>query len=261
MLFLKLGGSLITDKSQPYTARKDVLTRLGKEIASALQEAPQLQILLGHGSGSFGHFVADRYQTQAGADTLAEWRGFAEVWRAANLLNRLVVDAMIEVELPVISLPPSASAISNSGEINHLAVEPIHRCFQAGLLPVIQGDTAFDRAQGSTILSTESLFAFLAPLLKPTRILLAGHEKGVYEDYPSQERVVPLITAETFHQFNLRPSEKVDVTGGMVDKVEQALQICAQLPDLEVHIFSGEEAGNVHDALLGASCGTVIRNQ
>jgi isopentenyl phosphate kinase len=55
MVFLKLGGSLITVKSQPHTPRLEALERLGQEIAQARLHNPNLQILLGHGSGSFGH--------------------------------------------------------------------------------------------------------------------------------------------------------------------------------------------------------------
>ena len=56
LVFLKLGGSLITDKNTPRTARIEVLQRVGIEIKSALEQDSSLQILLGHGSGSFGHF-------------------------------------------------------------------------------------------------------------------------------------------------------------------------------------------------------------
>ncbi len=56
LVFLKLGGSLITDKNSRRTARIDVLQRVGVEIKSSLENDPSLQILLGHGSGSYGHF-------------------------------------------------------------------------------------------------------------------------------------------------------------------------------------------------------------
>ena len=64
--FLKLGGSLITDKSQPYTARLEVIDRLAQEILQARQENPGLLLLLGHGSGSFGHTPAHQYKYPPG---------------------------------------------------------------------------------------------------------------------------------------------------------------------------------------------------
>ena len=65
MLFLKLGGSLITDKHTPRTPRPDVLARLMQEITEARAARPGMRIVLGHGSGSFGHVEAKRYGTRA----------------------------------------------------------------------------------------------------------------------------------------------------------------------------------------------------
>ncbi|HNB52006.1 MAG TPA: hypothetical protein PK530_08695, partial [Anaerolineales bacterium] len=99
--FLKLGGSLITDKTKPGTVRADVLARLAGEIADVWREG-DLHLILGHGSGSFGHVPAKKYGTRQGVQTPDQWRGFAEVWREADLLNRHVVDALWQAGLPAI---------------------------------------------------------------------------------------------------------------------------------------------------------------
>ncbi|MEL6309142.1 MAG: hypothetical protein AAFQ52_13445 [Chloroflexota bacterium] len=52
---LKLGGSLITDKTQREILREDVLARLANEIAQALGANPTMQLVIGHGSGSFAN--------------------------------------------------------------------------------------------------------------------------------------------------------------------------------------------------------------
>ena len=79
LIFLKLGGSLITDKSNAHTARPDVLRRLAAEILTALDAQPDLRLVIGHGSGSFGHIPAHRYHTRVGVRTASEWAGFIEV--------------------------------------------------------------------------------------------------------------------------------------------------------------------------------------
>jgi len=53
LIFLKLGGSLITNKDLPNTARQLVLNRIAGEISNALQHNKQIKLLIGHGSGSF----------------------------------------------------------------------------------------------------------------------------------------------------------------------------------------------------------------
>jgi isopentenyl phosphate kinase len=67
LVFLKLGGSLITDKTQAYTARHEKLADLASQIARSLHADPELRLVLGHGSGSFGHTAAKKYGTRDGA--------------------------------------------------------------------------------------------------------------------------------------------------------------------------------------------------
>ncbi len=73
LVFLKLGGSLITDKKRPHTPRMDVIRRLAREIAAARNIRPDLQLVLGHGSGSFGHIPAEKYGTHQGVKSPSEW--------------------------------------------------------------------------------------------------------------------------------------------------------------------------------------------
>ena len=90
LTFLKLGGSIITDKEKPRTLRAGVLTRLMSEIAAARVAQPNLRLVLGHGSGSYGHVEAKKYGTRAGVRTPEQWRGFADVQHVAGLLNQEV---------------------------------------------------------------------------------------------------------------------------------------------------------------------------
>jgi isopentenyl phosphate kinase len=258
MIFLKLGGSLITDKAMPETARIDVLARLASEIAAARRAEPSIRILIGHGSGSFGHIAAAAFRTHEGASTSREWRGFAAVWRSANRLNRLVVDSLADVGLPVISFPPSASAVAADGEIESLALGSIVRALAHGLVPLVQGDVSFDTKRGACILSTERIFSWLAPVLQPTRILLAGSDAGVFADYPNSTRVVEVFSQDALQLFSVEGSPQTDVTGGMAEKVRSALSWSRADPHLEVRIFSGEERGSVQAALLGDRPGTQV---
>lgn len=258
--FLKLGGSLITEKEQPETARRDVLERLAVEIAQARQINPEMSLVVGHGSGSFGHVPAHRYGTRQGVKSAVDWHGFAEVWQAAQRLNRLVVDALSTAGLPVVALSPLASVVAKDGGVARWEVEPLQRALQAGLLPVIYGDTVFDRERGGTILSTEDLFTDLADILPPRRILLAGIEDGVWEDYPACTRLVDEITPANLETILpvLRGSSATDVTGGMASKVQLSSMLVRNYPGLEVLIFSGEKPGALVQALCGAAPGTLI---
>ena len=258
MILLKLGGSLITDKQRPETPRPQVISRLAREIAQAKRKLPELKLVVGHGSGSFGHSVAARHSTHLGASSAADWVGFAEVWASAQRLNRLVIDGLIEVGFPAIAFPPSASATSDDGIMVEMAIEPLKKALENGLLPVVHGDVAFDLTRGATILSTEKVFAYLAEHLRPERVLLAGLDPGVYADYPQSDEILPVVTEYDLLQINLEGAATPDVTGGMVNKVQEAMALARTLPDLEVRIFSGEEPGTLTSALLGGTPGTLI---
>ncbi|MBI4771381.1 MAG: isopentenyl phosphate kinase family protein [Chloroflexi bacterium] len=260
LTFLKLGGSLITDKNRPRAHRPDLLARLAAEIAQARAERPDLSLLLGHGSGSFGHVEAARYGTKHGVHTPLDWQRFAEVWDVAREINLIVNRALREAGLPAMTFPPSASARVSQGRIVELAHAPIERALAHGLIPVVYGDVALDDQRGGTIISTEDSFFYLARRLRPARILLAGIENGVYSDYPAGRSVIPEITPANLEALRpaLQGSASTDVTGGMAAKVTEMLALCAEVPGLEVHIFSGLEPGAVRQALAGRRAGTTI---
>ena len=260
-IFLKLGGSLITDKASPQTPRVDLLQDLVQKISEAWRLPPGMRLVLGHGSGSFGHFPAKKYGTREGVSTADQWLGFAEVWYQASALNRIVVDACHQSGLPAISFPPSATAITKGGNVAAWDLRPLQAALEAGLLPVVFGDVVLDTMIGGTILSTEDIFVYLADHLRPTRILLAGEETGVWNKFPAPSGLLhELTTADLMKDLpSIQGAVGTDVTGGMATKVRQMLELIETLPELSVQIFSGKDAALVKDALMGGTPGTTLR--
>ncbi|UCG25033.1 MAG: isopentenyl phosphate kinase family protein [Chloroflexota bacterium] len=259
LTFLKLGGSLLTDKTGVEALRDDVLRRLADEIKEASDDLPQRSLVLGHGSGSYGHVAAAKLDTRAGVRSKEEWMGFSRVSDAAARLNRFVCGALLDAGLPAISLQPSASAVCENGRIVQLSSEPVTAALKAGLLPVIYGDVAFDVVLGGTIISTEEVMGILAARLKPSRLLLAGETDGVLDQNGAP---IPRITRENLPRFesSLKGSRGTDVTGGMSGKVKGVVDLVEGIDGLSVRVFSGLQPGNVRDALSGSSrqMGTLI---
>ena len=282
LVFLKLGGSLITDKTKPYSARLDTLGNLGSQIAHALQTQPELRLVLGHGSGSFGHTAAKEYRTRDGLPAplhlppfasqmrgvarRAEggggryWQGFTEVWYQASTLNRYVIRALREAGVAAMTFSPAASVWSENGQVVQWDISQIEAALEGGILPVVHGDVIFDRAKGGTILSTEDLFEHLALELRPRRILLAGLEDAVWADFPARRHRVEVLTRESFNEISrgVGKASGADVTGGMGSKVRQMLDLVEQVPGLQALIFSGEGDGNLEKALKGEHIGTLV---
>jgi isopentenyl phosphate kinase len=265
LVFLKLGGSLITDKTQPLTPRLDVISRLAEEISAAMKASPGLRLLIGHGSGSFGHDVANRYQTHSGGEGTAYWQGFCEVWQAARALNLLVVEALTRSGLPVVVFPPSAMVTAKNRRVHAWDTQPIQLAIEHDLVPVVYGDVVFDLELGGTILSTEDLFQSLVQPLCPQQILIAGQDAGVYGDPQNRRETIARITPGNFEQIQpaLAPSRAVDVTGGMLSKVQAMVKLVQENPALKVTIFSGLKAGNLQELLSqpGTQIGTWIARQ
>jgi len=260
LTFLKLGGSLITDKNQPLTAKPETIRRIAREIAEFRHQHPEMPLLIGHGSGSFGHAVASQHQTQKGGAGQPYWEGFADVWQAARELNQILIEICHQAGLPVLSFPPSAGVISRDQELVSWDLKPMELALSHNLIPVVQGDVIFDSIIGGTIFSTEKIFQYLCGQLHPKRILLAGLEEGVYSDPQEPENVYAKITPSNFEdiRFAISGSQAADVTGGMLSKVEMMLTLVEKDPELKVQIFSGLKPGNIKKALGEETFGTSI---
>ncbi len=267
LVFVKLGGSVITDKTQPEMDRPEVISRLANEVARALANRPDLRLVLGHGSGSFGHVVAQHYGTRQGVRGAAQWQGFAEVALVASLLNRIVTEEFLEAGVPVWSLQPSAMAWCRAGELISLPTRPVEHALSAGLVPLLYGDVALDEVQGGTIISTEQIFAYLARQLRPAQIVLVGAVDGVYDRDPLRDpsaSPIAEISAANWETIrgSLGGSHATDVTGGMHSKVAEMMSLVQEVPGLTVHLVSGERRSALETALLEparAAGGTMIR--
>jgi isopentenyl phosphate kinase len=258
LTFIKLGGSLITDKTRAEAFRQDVMARLAQEIAAALAADPSLRLLIGHGSGSFGHFAAHQYGTIDGVLTVDQWRGFAEVANAAAELNYRVAAELRRVGVPVWRFQPSASALCRDGKLLELSLRPVQAALEHGLIPLLYGDVAIDEVRGGTIISTEAILDFVALRLPVKRLLLLGEVAGVYD--PSGH-VIPRITPGILPEIEmaLRGSSGVDVTGGMDSKVRDMLALVSARPQIEIRILDGSIPDLLFQSLCGvADAGTVI---
>ncbi len=260
LVFLKLGGSLITDKRGEAALRGEVLASVAAEIRVALSADPDLRLVVGHGSGSFGHVAARRWRMLDGG---VNWRAYAEVGAAAARLNRHVADALLAAELPAVTIQPSASAVAENGRIAGMALEPLRRVLDAGAIPLVYGDVAVDTARSYCIISTETIFAYLAERMWPSRIILAGQVDGVFSHDPLRApsaQPLPGLTPSAWNGIAhaLQGAAGVDVTGGMASKVRAMLDVVRAQPSISVHLLSGLRTNAIRDALLGRDTGGTL---
>ncbi|MDQ3248644.1 MAG: isopentenyl phosphate kinase, partial [Chloroflexota bacterium] len=245
-------------KRQPETVRPDVLHQLAGEIAEARRRQPALRLVIGHGSGSFGHLHARRYGTRDGVQGTEAWLGFATVADAAARLNRLIATALLNAGVPVWTIQPCATLRCVDGQIVDGPLTAVREALKRGLVPLLYGDVALDSVRGGTIASTEEIFAWLALGLPPARLILLGEVDGIYSADPQLEPTAERLTAITPTLFQsiqagLAGSYGVDVTGGMAAKVAQAMAMVRDHPALQVTIASGLVAGHLQHLLDGTN--------
>jgi len=262
LILVKLGGSLITDKKTPFCAREDVIKRLAEEIKGVEKEFDG-RIILGHGSGSFGHTVASKYRTQEGIINKQSVKGLSIVADAAIQINRILIRNFLEFDLPVFSLAPASFIFARDQKLEKIFLRPILHSLQTGLIPVIYGDVILDSERGCCIFSCEKTLNILAGKLRTNFrdliIIQAGITDGVYD---KRKHTIPEITPSSFRKFkeSICKSEAIDVTGGMLYKVEEALKVAHKF-DIKTLIINGTIKGELERAILkGKTEGTIITN-
>lgn len=256
LVLVKLGGSLITDKEKPQTARPEVIERLAGEIAAAV---PSLRdgLVLAHGSGSFGHVAAAAHGLHGGLSEPSRLLGVTETQDHAHRLHRLVMEKMIEAGLACFSLAPSSLMIAEDGRPAAVWAEPALRALELGLVPVTFGDVVLDRRRGVAIFSTETVLGALAAALEESgravgRALWMGATDGVLD---ARGETVPVITEEVLPAVREAATGATgeDVTGGMRHRVEAAWAMArAGIGSL---ILDGSRAGVLERALAGEQVG------
>jgi isopentenyl phosphate kinase len=243
---LKIGGSILTDKTKTSTARSDVILRVAEEIAAYPND-----LVLVHGAGSFGHIPAKKY------DILQTFspKGLMETHQTVVKLNELIVDALAKAGASPMPVHPFSCLLLRNGRINEFFLGPIKEMLKDGLLPVLHGDVALDATLKSGIVSGDQLVPYIAEKLQANIVALGSNVDGVLlSGKPLREisrNALPAL------ENAVSGSAGIDVTGGMKGKILEMLD----LADLGINsiIFNAAKEGNIGRVLRGESTGTIVR--
>lgn len=243
MILLKLGGSVVTDKKQPFTIRKEVIKRLSKEIKTAQGR----DIIIVHGGGSFGHPMALRYRIQDGLKKGEDPIGVSETRKAMEELNNYIMGELIGEGIPALSMQSSALFTCHNKRIVKGDLGIVKGFLDLGSVPVLYGDVVLDSAQGICILSGDQIITYLAEKLDPEMVLLATDVDGVLDN---QGKLIKRITPEKKEDIltSIKAGEG-DVTGGMAGKVEELIKLSRK--GTSSIVFNATAKERLRNALLG----------
>lgn len=260
VILVKLGGSLITDKRREATARPAVIARLAREVAKA-RPGLEEQLILGHGSGSFGHMAAARHGLGKGPYTppaaLGEHhrlRGIAETLDQAAQLHRLMISALLEAGEVPFAWAPSAALAGRAGRpAEGGRIDSLLGALALGLLPVVYGDVVLDRLWGASIFSTEVVVQYLVGRLqrrniRVKRLLWCGETDGLYD---AEGNTIEVISRTNFHhaRAQIGATAGTDVTGGMHLRLETTRSLAQK--GIESWLINGTTPGLLEAALRG----------
>ena len=223
MIVVKLGGSVITDKSTPETVDDRALERAASALAEVRASGgnethPPMVVV--HGAGSFGHHHAERHGLtvhEGTHDATALW----DVHDAMRRLNDRVTTALREAGLAPAPVHPFSLAHRDRGGDLTMPVEGVATMVGEGFVPVLHGDGVVQRGAGVTILSGDEVVVRLARDLDADRVGMCSTVPGVLRDGD----VIPRIEALDDARDVLGGADGVDVTGGMAAKVDTLLGV------------------------------------
>jgi len=248
MIVVKLGGSVITDKSKPLSFNEDVSGRLAEEIASTGMR----NLILIHGGGSFGHYTALTYGLdKIDKPTSQAPPGLLETHMSMRKLTDKLVEVFSSRGLRVYPIAASSILTARKGRIDSLYTESIRLALKMGLTPLLHGDVVFDHGDGFSIISGDQIAAKLALEFNAYRVVFVVDVDGVYDRDPRLEgaSLFREIKVKFLRNICSEAITSMDVTGGMASKLREASILAEK--GIAVYIINGLKPGRLYKAIMG----------
>ncbi len=246
MILLKIGGSILTEKSKEGTIAPEKLTMIAKQIA----DSDVKELVLIHGAGSFGHPQALKH-LQCGFNANGIWI----THKMVSQLNSILIEELQAHGIGALPIHPLNCSISNLGMIEYFDLNPIKMMLENDILPVIHGDVVLDKYIKFSILSGDQIIAHLARELKPHKVGVGTNVDGVLY----KGRTLRYLRPADFDclKREIKGSDSMDVTGGMLKKVSELVELANF--GISSQIFNADVTENVTKFLTTCDeFGTVI---
>jgi len=236
---VKLGGSVVTDKSVPFSYRGQVVARLGEVMAGS-----GIPLVVVHGGGSFGHTVAKKFGLSS-RKTSKSPSGVSETRAAMYDLNSKVCDSLISAGLHPYPLSPFSLLDTEEG-----GQAFVSRLLAGGMTPVTFGDVVHD-GEGFRILSGDTICVEMAEMLGAKLCVMTMGVDGLLD---GKGRVIKVFGEGALPRL----AAGGDATGGIAFKVKEALRMASS--GTEVRFVSGQKPAEFSKCLKGLEfLGTTVR--
>lgn len=254
---IKLGGSLLTDKSKPYEARESVMKSTAHEIKSCMDEGLIESLVIVHGVGSFGHPPVLEYKLHKGYTSPEQFIPLSKTQRVVNEFRHMITKEFQEAGLPVNLLHPSSMIVAEKMRIIKTFFEPLEGWVSLGMVPLLGGDLLYDAVMGFSVGSGDLLAVELARKLKAKRLIYAMDVSGFYDDNPrtnTDAKLIDRLTLAGLRDILIDMEQKgtADASGAMKGKLH-SISTASDLisSGLDVVLLSMMNEGNLTAFLRG----------
>jgi len=234
MLLIKLGGSIITNKKKPLSAKRKTI----EKIVCSFRKINEDFVVV-HGGGSYGHYWSVKYDMHTKPKKY-DPKGVSIVKNSMIELNTIILDAFLKNKMNPYCLPPTDFVMGNK-PINRKILE-IKKIANSGLVPITYGDALWYGNKKSYILSGDKIMSLLARVLRPRLSIFVLNEDGLYSNMKTKKLIYDFKDEKIFIKKTL-----MDVTGGMTRKVAEASKISNM--GLKVFFVNGNKPERIVNAI------------
>ncbi|TFG20161.1 MAG: amino acid kinase [Promethearchaeota archaeon] len=260
---IKLGGSILTDKSIPYKSNDEIIASIAKELKDCIDSGLIEDLIIVHGVGSFGHVPVFKHNLHLGFQHPDQLFAMSKTQHEINEFRLKLTAKFIENHLPVNLLHASSFCVQEKMKITDFFLQAVKGYISIGMIPLVGGDMLYDSKMGFSVGSGDQFMVLFAKQFSANQVIYVSDVDGVYTSDPKQNPEAKLIDTISISELgniveNTDEAPVGDVSGAMKGKLKAILSLKDEITKgTKVILMSMTKYGNLK-SILGM--GTTIKH-
>jgi len=254
---LKLGGSLLTDKSVKYKLRDDTLNKIAYEIKECIDLRLIEELVIIHGVGSYGHPPVLKYNLHKGFKNQDQLIYLSKTQYKVNSYRSMITKSFLDLEIPVNLIHASSMVIGKNMKITDYFFKSLIGYLSLGMVPLIGGDMMYDDNMGFSVCGGDQLAIIISREIGANHLIFATDVSGIYDKDPKKDPNALLLKEININEIEqimerMDESNKSDASGRMKGKILSLISAKDLIKNgLEVSIISMMKSGTLKKYLKG----------
>jgi isopentenyl phosphate kinase len=266
IIILKIGGSVLTHKNSKKTIiKKKLLKNTAIEIKKYLDKNKSTRLIIIHGAGQPGHSVAKKYNLASGVfNNKKKIKGALLCNQAIKKLHEEFVNIFVDAGVNIFSVDAASVITQKNKKIINFDTNSIKNLLNKNFIPVLHGQMVPDKTENLSVCSGDTISAYIPIKLKVKKILFASDIDGIFTKDPFKYKDAKLISEisikDVFNNKKIKLSEShsLDVTKGLLGKVESFKNILTKKQVSQIIIFNGLKKEHYTSALNNEKISSTI---